>query len=309
MQIAMTSAQQIFKDPLFFQGMKGHAKLFGLAGSAIFRPSGLCEHPNGLSSYLLYTQPIIFSLAYFYLSGIKRIFFFLVFLLSVVIHIWTFTRIGWFSMVCEAVVFIFLLIRTKRLTIANFAAMILCTAIILCILGVYHGKIIDRLFGFDNMSTKSRRVMERIAVQVILENPVKGVGFGNYAPTTNYIWPDNYQLIGKAAVKLIRGKHYVHNGYLLLTAETGFVGIIMWAAFFLIVFWRGYKNIIHSRDSLHLSLSVGFFLALFGLLINMFLEHFRYNTMTIVMWLCAGVILALSTWEGCLDHASRKTIT
>ena len=76
MQIAMTSAQQIFKDPLFFQGMKGHAKLFGLAGSAIFRPSGLCEHPNGLSSYLLYTQPIIFSLAYFYLSGIKRIFFF-----------------------------------------------------------------------------------------------------------------------------------------------------------------------------------------------------------------------------------------
>jgi len=297
LQLIVACGQQIMQNPLFIQGMKGQKMTFGLRGFEIFRPSGTLEHPNELSSFLLFSQPIIFSAAYFYLRGVKRVLFFLVFLLSIIIHVWTYSRIGWFSIACEGMIFIFLLIRKHRLSGSNLMSLLCCFVIICCILGVYHARIAERLFGFDNMSTKSRKVMERISIQIIVENPICGIGCGNYPQETNNVWPDNYHLIGKEAVKLIAGRHYVHNGYLLMLAETGLIGLLLWCVFFGRILLRGYRNIVESEDDFHLSWSVGVFLALIGLLINMTLEHFRYNMLTLIMWTCAAIILALSQWN------------
>jgi len=296
-QIIFATTQQILQNPLFVQGMKGAEVSFGVHGFETFRPRGTLEHPLHLSSFLLYSQPIIFSIAYFYLKGIKKILFLLIFLLSIFIHIWTYSRIGWLTMTIEAMVFIFILIRKRMLTPRNVAILGLCTIIICAILGLYHDKISDRLFGYDNMSTKSRRVMENIAIQVFYDKPISGVGFGNYPPASEKVWPKNSELIGKDAVNSIAGKHYVHNGYLLILSETGIIGIVIWIIFFGNILLCGYRNIIRSKNSLHMSLSIGIFLALIGLLVNMSLEHFRNNMLTLILWMCAGIILALSKWE------------
>ena len=279
------------------QGMKGAEASFGVTGYETFRHRGTLEHPMHLSSFLLYSQPFIFGAAYFYFNGIKKLLFFLIFLFSILLQIWTYSRIGWLSMVCEAVVFILILIRKRLFNPRNIVTLGLLTIIIGAVLGLYHEKLLDRLFGYDNMSTKFRRVMENIAIQVFYDNPISGAGFGNYPPASIKVWPKNSDLIGKEGVKSIQGNHYVHNGYLLLLSETGIVGLIIWVIFFGNILLRGFHNIIKSKDSLHMSLSTGVFLALTGLLVNMSLEHFRNNMLTLIMWMCAGIIIALSNWE------------
>ena len=303
LQLFSATAQQILKDPLFIQGQKGLAQSFGISGFETFRPRGTLEHPNNLSSFLLFTQPVIFCAAYFSFKGFKRWLLFIIFILSVFIHIWTYSRIGWFAISCEAIIFLFILVKKRMLSAGNLAAIGVCFVLVFSILFIYHDKITDRLFGFDNMSTKSRRVMEKLSLQIISDNLIRGVGYGGYAKATDYYWPDNTYLIGKNAVKLIRGKHYVHNGYLLLMAETGLIGIAVWLAFFIYILFLAYKNIVYSKGGLHMALSTGIFLAISGLMINMSLEHFKNNMLIFIMWICAGFTEALSRWNGrCVDN-------
>jgi len=303
LQLFSATAQQILKDPLFIQGQKGLAQSFGISGFEIFRPRGTLEHPNNLSSFLLFTQPVIFCAAYFLFKGFKRWLLFIIFILSVVIHIWTYSRIGWFAITCEAIIFLFILIKKRMVSGANLAAIGACFVLVCSILFIYHDKITDRLFGFDNMSTKSRRVMEKLSLQIISDNLLRGVGYGSYAKATDYYWPDNTYLVGKNAVKLIRGKQYVHNGYLLLMAETGLMGIAVWLTFFVYILSRAYKNIACSKGGLHMALSTGIFLAISGLMINMSLEHFKNNMLIFIMWICAGFTEALSKWNSrCIDN-------
>jgi len=302
LQLIMATLQQVLQNPLFVQGMKGAEVSFGLHGFETFRPRGTLEHPMQLSSFLLYTQPIIFSLAYFYLKGARKVILFLLFLGSIIIQIWTYSRIGWFSMVCEGLVFLALLTRIGKLTTKNVIVLSLCAIFVLGILGVYHGKISDRLFGYDNMSTRFRRVMEQTSIQLFQKNPLTGAGFGNYAPASTEIWPDNYALVGKEGVKSIAGKNYVHNGYLLILSETGLLGMAIWIGFFGNILLCGYRNIVNSKDDFHLSLSMGVFLSLIGLFVNMGLEHFRNNMLILIIWMCAGMIIALGNWKTAETH-------
>ena len=79
----------------------------------------------------------------------------------------------------------------------------------------------ERLFGDDYGSAASRIPMFQIAVNVIAANPIGGVGI------------NNYQVNMREYNDSVRAMQYttiprpVHNMYLLVAGETGFIGLSM----------------------------------------------------------------------------------
>ncbi|PYP78198.1 MAG: hypothetical protein DMD35_12120 [Gemmatimonadetes bacterium] len=78
-------------------------------------------------------------------------------------------------------------------------------------------------------SAEQRYEIWKVARQLIRENPVTGVGLGAYPPE-HALMAMRPQFNPTA-----RGRRDTHSAYLNVTAETGFVGIIIWASTYLAV--------------------------------------------------------------------------
>ena len=79
----------------------------------------------------------------------------------------------------------------------------------------------ERLFGDDHGSAASRIPMFQIAVNVIAAHPIGGVGINNYQVNMRE-YNDSVR-----AMRYTTIPRPVHNMYLLVAGETGFVGFAM----------------------------------------------------------------------------------
>lgn len=103
--------------------------------------------------------------------------------------------------------------------------------------------VLDRVFALKNIeetgevgsadeegSAAQRYEIWKVARQIIREHPVAGVGLGAY--------PAEHQLVSRQPQfdPTARGRRDTHSTYLNVTAETGFVGMIIFASTYLAVF-------------------------------------------------------------------------
>lgn len=197
----------------FNAGIPGIAKTV-INGQLLMRPYATFPHPNALAGFLL--VGMILSLPYILKKDRLCSMFYI--LCSVSALVLTFSRAAWFT----GLLIIFLRF-TSRLSLITF---------------------------FSGEAFIQRVELNKIALQLIKQYPLVGVGLNNFIPRLPGFWSSH------DPIYLLQP---VHNIYLLVASETGLVGLLVFLWFIYLTFKK--LSIVNYPLSIALSaiLALGFF--------------------------------------------------
>jgi len=210
---------------------------------------------------------------YKYIAGVT-------FFCGCVALILTFSRGAWIGSAFSISFLIFFAWRSGWLS-SSITIAIIIFMIILNLL--YFETFLMRLLQDDLGAAYSRIPLMKLAVKIIVDHPIWGVGANNFA-----ILIDEYARKGFHNAWL----YTVHNKYLLVFAETGIGGLIAFLWFLTATLrrgWIGYRI----NDSFLSPVALGLFAAVLGSMIHMNVELFNARPMVQMLWLIAGLITAI----------------
>lgn len=168
---------------------------------------------------------------------------------------------------------------------------------IIVLMVLYQAPLRARLFGsneFDRYSTQGRVLYTSHALDVIKNNVLFGIGTGNFTPELEYVSRETYD---KWQIQP------VHNMYLLITAENGMLGIILFMSIIISLIQVINKKI-HTDIKGYLYV---FSIILFSILFVSVFDHYFYTIQQgqILFWIVLGSIYGI----GKMNNVSRETIT
>ena len=231
------------------------------------RATGTVGHVNQTASFLtFFTLPLFGLLAVKnrWARGAVR----LVFLMTVLAVIYTYSRTAWVSLALALGVLLTLAFRKRLLDRRSWIAAFPVAMVLLVLAAAYGGSILDRLVSGDEGATDSRKRSMLLAMDLTRPNPIGGVGPGNFAAAALDRYPPErlvtkwveagedvswmageYGRIEVSEVRLADGTRKafplpVHNKFLLILTEQGLVGL----ALFL---WFQWRIFCHARRALH----------------------------------------------------------
>lgn len=235
------------------------------------------ENPNILAEYLIMTIPLSISL-FWYTKKIGKKLLFLatsgILTLSLVL---TLSRGGWIGFAFSALIFILLIERRFLLSIIP---------IVLGGILFLPKSIISRIISIGNLADSSnsyRITMWKIALDIIKDHPLAGVGFGHKP----------FQQTFERYISDMPTYH-AHNTYIELAAELGIPGLIAFLFLIFIVFKYGIQKLINQENRYIKIMAAGAFAGLGGLLAHGAVENVIYLTRIILyFWILIGLILTL----------------
>ncbi len=111
----------------------------------------------------------------------------------------------------------------------------------------------------DNRSAQHRVDMWQEGVEMLEQNPVFGIGKGNYAPYT--------------------GKLIAHNSFIEIMGETGGPGIFLWVALLYLSFKNIYLYLRQEENEVKRSIARGLSICITGYLVSSFFVTLEYETL------------------------------
>ena len=199
--------------------------------------------------------------------------------LGTVALVLTFSRGGWLAFVTSMLV-VLCASRMRHLFRVRF--LILAFTTVLIVILPFRDLILARLNASGG--TQSRIPLMQIAWQMIEANPLLGVGVNNFFfALPNYAGPEfsgDWLAI-------------VHNQFLLIWSESGFLALLTFVAFILTSIWHGLRAVARAREPLAL-LAVGLTASMVGMVPNMFVERFVNRPQIGLLWLIAALLTAIS---------------
>lgn len=266
----------------------------GAGGVHAFRPSGLAGHPNALADMLTFFMPVLLGLI---LSGFKatgaiiRLLCMLLFLVCGVFLILTLSRAGWISFACGSLFLIYFAYKDGALskqTISFLASLAVIGSLVAILI---FPTIYLRITESDQRSGESRIAMMHQAALIIKNNPVLGVGIAGYNRAARSNIPEYFSHLNVYFQQdLLKG--VVHNKYLLLMAETGVIGIVL----FLLLLYQFCSIPIKVKiwpDRTYYFLSLGVSAGIFSQAIFYLFDHFYSDTRITVFYVYMGLLVAL----------------
>ena len=261
--------------------------MYKLQGTTILsRVTGTFGHANGLAKYLSFCIPIIFVFAYYNRRSIVGLMALLCAVAAGVTLLFTLTRGSWIGAGIAMAFVLFELV--KRLCNSSLKSIILVTVLLTVSLGCIVGLFEDvrvRLFENDYNSAESRIPMAMVALNIIKANPVQGIGLNNYTRvmnrydhTTNrqtYIFP-----------------FPVHNGYLLIAAESGIQTLLLFLWIIGAAIRKG-RTAFDFSSSFTSLLQVGWIASMFTWLIADLFDC-NYAGSNVMLWFVVAMIAATS---------------
>ncbi len=268
----------------------------------ILRPGGTVGNVNGFARYLGYILPLA---AILMLTTRERKLFLLAFISSLgglVALILTQSRSVWGAfLIAMMLALFFVLIRhlvTLR-TLKRMGAGLLLAGVLIFF---YGETVYNRITGDDHGSAKSRLTTARVALEIINDHPVIGVGVNNYDSYIRQYWQIEDPFT-KIAV--------VHNNYLLILAEMGIIGFaaFLWLLAALLV--RTVRAM-HSRVKFFREVAVGLFASVVCFLLASLADGYKSSlTLMYLFWTVAAIAEALiyldAGWrEQTFDYLEQK---
>ncbi|MBP8213988.1 MAG: O-antigen ligase family protein [Propionivibrio sp.] len=280
------------------QGIKASTQqTLSYAGAGIvelFRPSGLMAHPNALADALALLLPTIIGFLAFVpgLPAAMRGKWAVVLTAALLMLLLTLSRGGWGAFAIGSGVLLLLAYRRGLASVGHVRAALAVAAVgIMATLVVFPTAYL-RLTESDNRSTSSRVLLIEQASLIIQRFPLVGVGLGAYTYAAHHNIPTSYSTIAKEfRESLLRG--VVHNKYLLVTAETGIVGLLL----FLNVFRVALAALLRARfpeDRARQTLAVGLASGVVAAMAAFMLEHANIGATVEIVWVAFGATIALT---------------
>jgi O-antigen ligase len=244
------------------------------------RPTGSFGSPNLAGAYLGVNTIIAFSVLLMPVRWFERWLALGSGLLGLTALVFTLSRGGWIAFAIASVVFIAL--AWRRGWIPNW---FLITLLIVALVGTLplQGVIIQRLTGDDGGAASDRGALMIIALEMVQDRPLLGIGANNFAAVMpNYIGPDIQQ----------DWIYTVHNKYLLVWAETGTIGFLGFLFFLFYTLWRGARTW-RFHDRLLSVLGLAITAAILGHMVHLQVDIFNARSPVTMLWMLSGLIYAL----------------
>lgn len=249
------------------------------------RVGGTIGSPNTAASYLTLLLAPALSVLVTPLKRRYKALAALSFGLGGVALLLTGSRGGWIG--CALSVAILCLLALQRGWLSP--KVVLTIAAVAALLSLFFGAaVLDRLTGDDAGAAASRLPLARIALRVIRDHPILGVGANNYTTVLEaYV---TAEVLGEYL-------YTVHNKYLLVWAETGIVGLVAFLGFLLAHIRRGWQ-VWKWKDHLLSPVALALAAAIAGQMVHMFFDVFHSRPQVQMLWLVAGIITAIHTIDG-----------
>ena len=194
-----------FGEREFSQSTPGIANA-SINGELMLRPYGTFPHPNVLAGYLVIAMAITISNIKYQISNIKKTFYFSAFIIGTIALFLTMSRVAiliWILFLFAKIYSAFKYKFLSLLTLFGFLSIILLSPLS------------QRFINVSPMdqSVQLRKELVQISFTMIKRNPLFGVGLNNFlVNTASYLQP-------------------VHDIYLLIAAQIGIVGLLMFLWF------------------------------------------------------------------------------
>ncbi|HEX6386485.1 MAG TPA: O-antigen ligase family protein, partial [Anaerolineae bacterium] len=192
------------------------------------RVGGTVGSPNAAASYLSLSLALAVGVL---LTGLGRSYKWLALLafgLGGIALIFTLSRGGWNAFVWSMIV-LYLLLAWRR-SIHSLKSLLLTAGGLLVLVLLFQDIIGARLFSGEGSPPQTRLQMMRLAIKIIKDHPLLGVGANNFA----------LMIPQYATPELTGWIKTVHNKYLLVWAETGLGGLVTFLLFLLTTIRRGW---------------------------------------------------------------------
>jgi hypothetical protein len=224
-----------------YQYMTGSAlglKIFGekplvaqYLGFLASRATGTIGHPNILAYYFEILIPFIFAMYLVEERRSLRLWYLVVFGISLGGMFVTMSRAGWLT-VPILIPIVFFTLANGRLISRRTVVQILVGVFVagICFY-VYYPKI-ERRYVYDDYGAAAARMpLNRAALSIIKQFPVAGVGLNNLGEVFR-----RYDTTGGAAILIGPAPHVVHNLYLAVWADVGTIGLLAFLWFLASIF-------------------------------------------------------------------------
>lgn len=252
------------------------------AGEGIARSSGPLSSPNVASSYLLIVLLPVFGSIIIEQTRqwYKRLALFTVALGGLAL-LTTGSRGAWGSFGIAIVLLCFLAWQRGWLSIK-----IPLSYVILAMIAVipFYEPILQRLFSDESAAkAESREPLNLLAIRMIEDRPVLGVGANNFA-----------FMLPQYVTSEFTGQwiYTVHHKFLLVWAETGILGLATFLWFLGAVLWQGWQ-VWKGHDRFLSAVALSFMMAMVAAMIHMTVESYHGRLQLELLWVTAGVIGAL----------------
>jgi len=274
-----------FEAGIFNANIPGVATFF-VQGVKFIRAYGTAPHPNVLAVFLLVSIFAIYALLLLNREKrITRLLYALCFILCALGLFLTFSRAVILVFVAGSLLFFLVaFFKFKELKSGIIGLLLLFIVVCLMFTILFWPEFQAR---FLTMSAKEQAVTLRvyyndIALSVIKEKPVLGLGLGNF---TWYLF-NNYQL------KEFWLYQPVHNLYLLIAVEIGIVGLIVFLIFIAKILLKGLKKIQNSLGEREKTQIICFLFLVSCFLFLGLIDHYFWTIQQsrLLFWVVLGII-------------------
>ena len=269
----------------------------------VLRPGGTVGNVNGFARYLGFILPIASILM---LTTRERKMFLLSLFAALgglIALILTQSRSVWGAFLIAMMAgMVFVLLR-HLVTLRTLKRIGMALLLIAGLSFFYGETVYNRLTGDDHGSAKSRLTTARVALDIINDHPVLGVGVNNYDSYIREYWRIEDPFT-KIAV--------VHNNYLLILAEIGLIGFaaFLWLLAALLV---RTMTAMRCRVKFFREVAVGLFVSVICFLLASLADGYKSSlTLMYLFWTIAAITEALShldrSWrDKAVELAGKKS--
>ena len=266
--------------PSTIWGLPTHIHLQAGVHDAFVRVGGTVGSPNEASAYLSLLLPLAACLLFASIKCWQKWLACLVLGFGGIAMIFTYSRGGWIAVVLAAIIVSFVLLRTRGISMK---APIAILGLLIVLYLPFHSAISARAFGNDEGSAESRIPLTMLALRMIVDHSVLGVGANNFSVVMQHYLTSYFRT----------GFLYaVHNKYLLIWTETGIGGLLAYLAFLIGTLRTGWKCW-KQNDGYLSMLALGITAGIVGDMVHMNFDVFQIGPIQELLWLLAGLLIPI----------------
>ena len=288
--------EQKFVGAIFTQELIGkQIAIVSLIGNQeVERVAGSLSHPNNLAMFLNLFIPVVIFLLLREKKAQWRAFFGISLFLAILAELWTSSRGGWIALACSVTFAISILMHKRGVNIIKIVLSIVLVSVTAAALLLGTSETFrTRVFGEDYGTADLRIPLMQIAENMIVDNPVLGVGLNVYAARMQ-----DYDNTNEYVSKYY--PYPVHNTYLLMAAESGLPALIVFVSLIGFILYRALQAFYRQtgiNEAILLGLSTGIVTWLIHNLANLD-DPYMNNA----IWVILGMLVGLTAKSSGKPH-------